>query len=94
MRALLLNKVIQQYVHIDNGGITMSITDKGRDQGIWFDLATEYFGYPGLHASMRIDVHYEAFFDKMEAMIKEARREFKKIDWDNRYNTFIKENSK
>lgn len=86
-----------QYVHIDNGGIQMSIVDKGVDQGVWFQLSTEYYGYPGLHASMQLDSFDhnvpEEFLDKLEALIKSARQDLKGIDWSKRYEQPLLESS-
>jgi hypothetical protein len=64
----------------------MSLIDKGTDQGMWFELSTEYFGYPGLHASMQIDQHAIDFLDKMQLLIDSARADIKKIDWEKRYS--------
>jgi hypothetical protein len=87
MSKVTMEQPHHQHVHIDNGGISMSIVDKGVEQGVWFELSTEYYGYPGLHASMQVDQHTEEFLNKMEALIKAARQDLKGIDWEKRYNT-------
>lgn len=81
-----MNRSHCQSVHIDNGGISMSIVDKGIDKGIWFEIATEYFGHPGLHASMQLDEHAIQFLNKLEEMIRHAKQDLQGIDWEGRYS--------
>lgn len=41
--------------HIDNGGVTVSIIDKGRDEGIVLEYDASYYGYPAIKPELRID---------------------------------------
>lgn len=80
-----LDKTHFETIHIDNGGIHLSVVDRGADDdGICFNLVTEYQGYPGITASIRLDQYAEEFFNKLEKLIKEARRDFKGINWKER----------
>ncbi len=90
MSKISLDKPIREHLHIDNGGITVSLVDKGAAQGLWFEISTEYFGYPGLHTSLQIDHYGDAFLAKLEAMVKQARKELKTIDWEQRMRSLDK----
>ena len=78
-----------KYFHIDNGGITISLEDKGPQKGIWFEIVTEYFGYPGLRASMRLDGSDSnlalRFFGGLREFCDDVIRDLQEINWSQRY---------
>lgn len=48
------NIIEEEYVHIDNGGVIVSIIDNDA-QGIVLKIETSYYGYPAVSSQIRID---------------------------------------
>lgn len=84
-----MEKIIKKYhQHIDNGGVTVSVVDKGAEQGIILRMESSYFGYPGIMSEIRIDGHLnDNWLQKIGLMLIEAQTEINKIDFEERYNS-------
>jgi hypothetical protein len=84
-----MEKIIKRFTnHIDNGGVTISIIDKGAEQGIVFRIESSYFGYPGIMSEIRIDSHLsDNWLQKVGLMLIEAQTEINKIDFKERYES-------
>lgn len=81
--------IATHYKHIDNGGITVSIEDRGRDDGIYLTIDGQYFGYPAIISSMRIDPATQLgpeWLEKVGLMLLKASQTMSAIDWNKRYN--------
>ena len=83
------NTVLGQYhQHIDNGGVTITVVDKGVEEGIYLHISTQYFGYPCVSSEVRLDPQLDHnWLTKVALMLLEASSKIKDIDWEARYNS-------
>ena len=72
-----------QSIHIDNGGITMSVKDTG--QSIDFEMSAQYYGYPAISTSMNIQDHASQFVAALRKLADSVEKDIENIDWQNRY---------
>lgn len=73
--------------HIDNGGVILSIVDKGyKDGGITLIMEAQYFGYPCVKSEICIGTLGSEWLEKVGLMFIAASEEIKKIDFEKRYN--------
>lgn len=75
----------KEYIHIDNGGITLSFEDKGKNEGIHFKMEATYFGYPSVSSSIRVEHNLADFVEAMENLLKKFKAELPQVDWSARY---------
>ncbi len=54
-KKISLDKRFVYYKHIDNGGPTISVEDRGLDQGIFLTIGANYHGHPCVASEMQID---------------------------------------
>lgn len=74
------------YQHIDNGGITVSVEDRGTEEGVVLAIDCQYFGYPGIQSSLRLDPHVGGkWLEDVGKMLIKAADKFEAIDWKTRY---------
>ncbi len=81
-------KVIKEhYHHVDNGGVTFSVIDKGiKHGGLVLRMETQYYGYPSLMSELRIENELGAeFLEKIGLMLIAASSSIKEIDFSKRY---------
>lgn len=71
--------------HIDNGGVSLSIIDKGVNEGIVLRIDAQYFGYPSVVSEIRIDNLGPDWLEKIGLMFLASAQEIKKIDFEKRY---------
>lgn len=86
MNKTKLDKKHVEFIDIDNGGISLEIEDKGPNEGIIFTINSQYFGYPSVSSSIRIDLHAESFFKAMEELIRKAKKDIATIDFADRFD--------
>lgn len=81
--------IATHHKHIDNGGITVSIVDRGPEDGIYLTIDGQYFGYPAVISSMRIDPACQLgseWLEQVGLMLIKASNVLADIDWERRYN--------
>ena len=81
-------RIIDDYHHIDNGGVIVSIVDAGYKendldkedhQGIFLEIETSYFGYPGIKSSIRIDSLGPEWLEKIGKMFFAASNKIREM---------------
>jgi len=78
-----MDKVHCQHIHIDNGGISMSVEDTGKS--INFEISAQYFGYPAISASMNIQDHAIEFVSALRKLADSVEKDIENINWQERY---------
>ena len=81
-----MKAIADYYHHIDNGGVRLSIIDKGVKDGIVLSISAEYHGYPAVKSEMRIDNLGSEWLKNVGLMFITAANEVSKIDFEERYN--------
>lgn len=79
-------EVIAKYhQHIDNGGVTMEIEDRGIE-GLVLVQSAEYYGHPAIRTEIRIDSLGVDWLRRIGTMFFDAASKAEKIDWEKRFN--------
>lgn len=80
----------EHHNHIDNGGVSISIIDKGVYDGIILQIIAEYYGYPAVKSEIRIDSLGHEWLEKIGTMFICASKDISKINFDKRWDEYEK----
>jgi hypothetical protein len=78
----------QYHQHIDNGGVTITVVDKGVEEGIYLHISTQYYGYPCVSSEVRLDPQLDHnWLNKVALMFLEASNKMKDINLEARFSS-------
>lgn len=80
------NVLARYHQHIDNGGVTVQVTDEGINDGFVLSIITEYHGHPAVSSRLcRIDSIPGDFLTNFAFMLLKANEKLKEVDFEARH---------
>lgn len=81
------NILARYHQHIDNGGVTVQVTDEGINEGFVLSIITEYHGHPAVSSRLcRLDLIPGDFLKNFALMLLKADEKLKQVDFEARYD--------
>ena len=81
-----MGKVHSEHHHIDNGGVSVEIEDKGAAEGVVLSLVGEYYGYPAVKSEINIENLGPEWLKKVGLMFLRASEDMAGVDFNERYD--------